>query len=141
MPKQKSQDETCTIKNVYGKSLTANGSSLSLSEYSGSSGQRFNIISNKDGSYSIQNSQVCIALDNSSRFILEPVVFDKSTLPVIGDINASGSIETADLVMLQKYLLGAGTLTNPSMADVNQDGAVDIFDSVSLRKLLISSVI
>lgn len=136
-----SQDGTCTIKNVYGKSLTANGSSLSLSEYSGSSGQRFNIISNKDGSYSIQNSQVCIALDNSSRFILEPVVFDKSTLPVIGDINASGSIETADLVMLQKYLLGAGTLTNPSMADVNQDGAVDIFDSVSLRKLLISSVI
>ena len=57
--------------------------------------------------------------------------------PVKGDVNDDGAMNTADLVMLQKYILGAGKLTNSSNADINEDGNIDVFDVVGLRKLLI----
>ena len=72
------------------------------------------------------------------KFVIEPVIPEATVLPVIGDVNGDGSVASTDLVMLQKYLLGAGTLTMPVSADVNQDGAIDVFDNVALRKLLIS---
>ena len=67
----------------------------------------------------------------------EPAVPEEIILPVKGDVNDDGAMNTADLVMLQKYILGAGKLTNSSNADINEDGNIDVFDVVGLRKLLI----
>ena len=75
--------------------------------------------------------------ENSNKFVLEPSVPEGIVLPIIGDVNDDGEINTSDLVMLQKYLLKSGELKKSYMADVNKDGTVDIFDSVALRKLLI----
>ena len=57
----------------------------------------------------------------------------------IGDINKDGSISVADLVILQKHIIGKEIMSEEqaAQADMNGDGAVDIFDVVELRKALI----
>ena len=69
--------------------------------------------------------------------IAEIAVYGEKGKEVIGDVNGDGEVKVADLVMLQKYIIGAGKLTTPDMGDVNDDGNIDIFDLVALRKLLV----
>lgn len=56
-----------------------------------------------------------------------------------GDCNNDGYVNIADAVMLQKYLLGSGTLTNWKNADLCKDDCIDVFDMVLMRKLLIEN--
>ena len=55
---------------------------------------------------------------------------------LVGDINHDGEVNIADLVYLQKALLGKVRLR--SMCDCNEDGVADVFDLVFLRKLIIN---
>ena len=55
-----------------------------------------------------------------------------------GDVNNDGSTDVADLVRLQKYLLGSEKEVNAENADINNDAVLDVFDLIALRKLLIS---
>ncbi len=55
---------------------------------------------------------------------------------VKGDLNNDSTINIADAVMLQKWLLGSGSLTNWKNADLCEDGRIDVFDMVEMRKLL-----
>ncbi len=57
--------------------------------------------------------------------------------PIVGDINNDGEVGTADLVMLQKWLLVCGKLENWSAADVYKDGTIDVYDLVALRQLIV----
>lgn len=141
-------DGSYSIKTVGGKALTAGSSEFSIEEYTGSEQQKFKVICNKDGSYSILSGNNCAELDSqklglntftgaeAQKFVLEPIIAEEEKL-IVGDVNADGALNTADLVMLQKYLLGAGTLTSPETADINGDGTIDVFDNIALRKLLI----
>ncbi len=54
-----------------------------------------------------------------------------------GDVNGDGACSILDLVMLQKFLLGCGDLTNPAAADLNADAAVNVYDIGLLKKLLL----
>ena len=56
---------------------------------------------------------------------------------VEGDVNGDGSVNVADLVVLQKYLLRKGELTDWTVCDLCPDGIIDGFDMVKLRKLII----
>ena len=58
-----------------------------------------------------------------------------------GDVNTDGSVNTADLVFMSKYLLGREDFTKKQyeLADMNEDGSADIFDMVSLRQELLKS--
>ena len=62
-------------------------------------------------------------------------VYEKSDI-IIGDINVDGSVNSSDLVILQKYLLGNIPLTaeQAARADVYADEVIDAFDMVLLRK-------
>ena len=150
----KNTDGSYFIKNRKGQALTLQNDILTINDFSGSDEQKFSIICNKDGSYSVMNSKKYIdngnsskfkapfvltdmSSDNSNKFVLEPTIPEEIILPIIGDVNDDGEINTADLVMLHKYLLKSGELIKQYTADVNHDGTVDIFDSVALRKLLI----
>lgn len=51
-----------------------------------------------------------------------------------GDVNWDGELTVADCVMLQKFLLGQGNLTNKLAGDLNGDGKTNIFDLVLLKR-------
>lgn len=61
------------------------------------------------------------------------------TGPVMGDINSDGALNTADLVLFQKWLLGSSKaeLKNWKAADFNSDGKLDVFDLCQMRTALI----
>ena len=65
-----------------------------------------------------------------------------SELNVRGDINADGEFSVADLVILQKWLLGAPDteLADWKAGDLCEDGGLDTFDLVAMRKELSSAL-
>ena len=68
------------------------------------------------------------------------MVFDESYVEpsdeVAGDINADGACNSADAVMLQKYLLTTGTLTadQAKIADMNKDNKLTGADLTQLKR-------
>lgn len=60
-----------------------------------------------------------------------------------GDINSDNEVSVADLVYMQRYLLGSLPMTEAQskLADVNLDGRVDVFDLCTQRKAVIQSKI
>lgn len=69
-------------------------------------------------------------------------VGDSATDPadiVYGDVNEDGKVTIIDVVMLNKKLMGAETLTETAEvnADVNLDGGLDAIDSLNILKSLV----
>ncbi|WP_295085315.1 LamG-like jellyroll fold domain-containing protein [Ruminococcus sp.] len=56
-----------------------------------------------------------------------------------GDVNGDEVLSVADLVTMQRYLLGNVSLSNWENGDLNNDSRMDVFDLCLIRKLLISS--
>ncbi len=72
----------------------------------------------------------------------EPITFtvtvgEVSAPAFVGDVNADGSFSVTDVVMLQKYLLGIGSLTAPEQADFCKDGVVNGFDLAIMKQVLV----
>ena len=147
-------DGTYSVKDKRGKALTSNeGQYFELTEFTGDDSQKFTVICNSDGSYSLTQGIACADLpyptdesekefcvnlftgSESQKFVLDPIVPEETT-PVLGDINGDGSRNVSDLVLLQKYLLKAETVIDNDTADLNGDGVIDVFDNIRLRKLL-----
>ncbi len=53
---------------------------------------------------------------------------------VKGDVNADGKCGVADVIMLQKWLLGAGDITDAKAGDLNKDGRLNAFDLAMLKR-------
>lgn len=76
---------------------------------------------------------------NSAKYI-----FDESYVAppqeIKGDVDANGAFNTADLVLLNKWLVGAPDteLKNWKAGDFIEDDQLDVFDLVMMRKALIS---
>lgn len=62
----------------------------------------------------------------------------KAASELMGDCNADGKFSVLDTIMLQKYLLGNGSLTAPQNADMCADGAVNAFDLAVMKKHLLA---
>lgn len=56
---------------------------------------------------------------------------------VLGDVNADGVFNVADVVMMQKWLLCAGKLTDWQAGDLCKDERIDVFDLCLMKRLLI----
>ena len=65
-----------------------------------------------------------------------PAQTQAAALRIIGDINGDGALNSPDMLLLQKYLLGTEKFTkdNASCADINGDGKINIFDMVDWRE-------
>ncbi len=55
---------------------------------------------------------------------------------VRGDVNADGSFSAADVVMLRKWLLGSGKITDSATGDLCEDGKLDAFDLSFMKREL-----
>lgn len=55
-----------------------------------------------------------------------------------GDVNGDGIITVFDVIMLQKWILGIGELTDWQSADLDENGEVDIFDLSLLKRKLVT---
>jgi len=77
---------------------------------------------------------------NVGYIIIRPV--ETESAPINGkkgDLNLDGAVNTADAVIMQKYILGTTTITceQAYAADVYSDTIPDAFDMVMLRKMLL----
>ena len=74
---------------------------------------------------------------DGQKFILEPAAPKKA---VIGDVNADGAFNVADVVLLQKWLIAVPDteLTDWKAADLYEDDRLDVFDLCMIKQILIS---
>ena len=63
---------------------------------------------------------------------------DSGSTSVKGDINQDGKCTVADVIKLQKYLLGRDKLSDWKSADLTGDNLINIYDFIALKKLLLS---
>ncbi|MDE5569820.1 MAG: hypothetical protein K2I82_04105, partial [Ruminococcus sp.] len=66
-------------------------------------------------------------------------IYDEHCVVVPGDVNNDGFFGVADVVMIQNYLLGNGSLTEWQLGDMNNDGEIDVFDYIIMRQELPNS--
>lgn len=157
-------DGKYTVQAKDGRALTVengsaeDGANIALAAYSGNDSQKFTLQCNKDGSYSlltvVSGGKSCadvyeISLEDGAnicqwnywggdgqKFVLEPAIPEKI---IIGDVNADGEFTTTDVVMMQKFLLGIGTLNDWSMGELHSDGVINAFDLAVMKRMLINS--
>ncbi len=55
---------------------------------------------------------------------------------ISGDINDDGEVTITDAVMLKKWLICDGTITNYKNADICKDGIINVFDLCILKRML-----
>ncbi len=71
----------------------------------------------------------------------EGTVIDGAGVPVIpvrGDVNADGALTVADVVMLQKWLICAGNITDWQAGDLCEDDRLDAFDLCIMKRELLN---
>lgn len=59
---------------------------------------------------------------------------------LMGDVNDDGEFNVSDIVMLQKWLLSKGTLTNWKAADFDNNKIINIFDLVLMKRELLKQI-
>ncbi len=62
------------------------------------------------------------------------LVKSESAETIAGDVNKDGKFTVADLVSLNNFLLGNGTLKNESAGDMYHDELIDTYDLIVMRK-------
>ncbi len=68
--------------------------------------------------------------------------FQGEELPVceysMGDMNTDGEVNIADLVAMNKYIVGKSSINGNDivLSDLNYDGVTDVFDMVCMRKIV-----
>ena len=77
----------------------------------------------------------------AAELVTDPDGPDEPDLHPMGDVNLDDTVTVADVVLLQKYLLGEVTLTKDaySCADVNMDETVNGLDLSRLRQMCLES--
>lgn len=70
---------------------------------------------------------------SDAKILVKP---DGSTEFLMGDADNNGTFGVSDVIMLQKWLLRAGKLTNWKAADFNEDKVIDVFDLALMKRAL-----
>lgn len=62
---------------------------------------------------------------------------EETAANVCGDVNRDGECSLTDLIALQKWILGVGSLTDAQAADLDSDSVVDVCDLALLKRVLL----
>ncbi len=60
-----------------------------------------------------------------------------ASAPVRGDVNADGTCSVLDLIMLRKWLLGSGEITDAGAGDLCEDGVINVYDIGMMKRELL----
>lgn len=94
------------------------------------------------GSYSLYyfdgNGSFEIPEVNSDRNELGADFFSYTEYDILGDVNADGKFSVADVVMMQKWLICAGDLTDWKAGDLYSDNIINVFDLCLMRRKLLT---
>lgn len=157
----KQNDGTYTIQANNGKALTVadnsnnDGANISLENLTRDNSQKFELYANSDGTYTllslVSDSKSCadvygISLEKGAnicqwnywggdgqKFIFEPAAAET----IRGDVNADGQFTVADVVMMQKWIICAGNITDWKAGDLCEDNIINAFDLVLMKKEII----
>lgn len=158
----RADDGTYTVQNADGLALTVengsadDGANIILAPTNGSDSQKFTLMCNKDGSYTllsvVSGGASCADVFNIStedganicqwscwggdgqKFVLEPA--KSAPKKVIGDVNADSVFSLLDAVMMQKYLHGLGGLTDMAAGELTGDERINILDLSAMKEML-----
>ena len=68
----------------------------------------------------------------------------ETTEPIVtqveGDVNSDGVFNISDVVMMQKWLLGSGSLTDWASGDLCKDGIINVFDLCLMKRSLMLQI-
>ncbi|MDE5771664.1 MAG: hypothetical protein K2I06_08590 [Ruminococcus sp.] len=78
---------------------------------------------------------LCLMVDDGG-WIVPQYQFES----VKGDVNLDGEYSIADVVSMQKYILGMESLEDIKAGDVNGDGSTDVFDLCLMKNMIISKL-
>ncbi|MBE6854574.1 MAG: hypothetical protein E7501_02845 [Ruminococcus sp.] len=70
-------------------------------------------------------------------FLTAAIMTRHASESVEGDVNADGTFSVADVVMLQKWLIRAGELTDPAAGDLCGNDLIDGFDLTAMKRRLL----
>ena len=73
----------------------------------------------------------------TSPAVTTTVTTETQPADVIGDINNDGKVETADIVLLKKYLLKQDELVDYKAGDLDKDGKINVFDFIILKRIIL----
>ncbi len=89
------------------------------------------------GSYS--TNEITIYWNSPLIYLLSLTEDVQDTNPVRGDVNADGSFSVTDAVMLQKWLLRTGSITDWQAGDLCEDQQLNAFDLCIMKRELLRS--
>ncbi len=68
---------------------------------------------------------------------VESIELVENSRSTVGDVNADGQLTVMDVVMLQKWLLCAGEITDADAAELCEDGILDGYDLAFMKRRLL----
>jgi len=138
---------------------SASGTNVQILQDNQTSSQLFKLIANPDGTYNIvtKASKDSCALDVDARstedganvsqyvsknstnqqWILEKIQLLDTTSTITGDINADGTTDYLDLLLLKKAIL-CNSIDTSLNYDVNNDANINIYDVLELKCIILS---
>lgn len=90
-----------------------------------------------DDSGSYSTNEITIYWNSPLIYLLSLTEDAEAAVTVRGDVNADGIFSVADVIMLQKWLLGAGDVTDWQAGDLCGDGKLDVFDLCIMKRELL----
>ncbi|MBQ8923117.1 MAG: dockerin type I repeat-containing protein, partial [Oscillospiraceae bacterium] len=81
---------------------------------------------------------VTLGANGQSTGCVNYTVFVTAQQGVIGDVNADGTFSTADIEMLQKWLLTDGTLTDWNTGDLDGNGKINAIDLTLMKRMALT---
>lgn len=133
-------DDVCLVETAYASN--DNGANIQQWESTGSSCQKWNLHTEKITTPATTTSVTTTVTTTTTTVpsTTVPATTTESVTPQIpGDVNDDGLFTVADVVMMQKWLICAGDLTDWESGDLNNDGIINVFDLCLMRRELLQN--
>ncbi|MGN0590220.1 dockerin type I domain-containing protein, partial [Ruminococcus sp.] len=106
----------------------------SVKKYYQVSGEDTDTLVIKNAKTWFDNKGVCCTVYNDNGWCYSNNAY--LTVNVKGDVNGDGVFNISDVVMMQKWIIKAGTLTNQERGDINGDGKINVYDLCLMKNML-----